>query len=139
VKQHDPRLCVYRYVHWRGAAGMGLCAVERAMMADQAHPQTIYLQMSDCGQHIRKWSREPFDGCCDYVLQRDRRCWEYPIRGSITASCGCNLGPNEMGELISYWGWDDGMMREFSGSYCIWCALRIKVSGLHIETWVLTQ
>jgi len=23
---------------------------------------TIYIQFSDCGQHIRKWSRDPFDG-----------------------------------------------------------------------------
>lgn len=22
----------------------------------------IYIQMSDCGQHIRKWSAEPFEG-----------------------------------------------------------------------------
>jgi hypothetical protein len=28
---------------------------------------TIYIQFSDCGEHIRKWSREPFDGGAAYV------------------------------------------------------------------------
>ncbi len=28
---------------------------------------TIHLQFSDCGNHIRKWSREPFDGGVAYV------------------------------------------------------------------------
>jgi len=27
----------------------------------------IYLQFSDCGQHIRKWSAEPFEGCLAYL------------------------------------------------------------------------
>ena len=28
---------------------------------------TIYIQYSACGDHIRKWSREPFDGGVAYV------------------------------------------------------------------------
>ena len=31
-----------------------------------APPTAIYVQFSDCGQHIRKWAREPFDGAISY-------------------------------------------------------------------------
>lgn len=29
----------------------------------------IYIRMSDCGRHIRKWAFKPFDGCTKYVGQ----------------------------------------------------------------------
>lgn len=109
-------------------------------MADREYPKTLYVQMSDCGQHIRKWSREPFEGCCDYSLARDRRCWEYPLKGASIASCGHTLAPAERGgELVTYWGWDNGTLCEHSGCYCTWCAINIKVSGLHIDTWVYEE
>ena len=105
-------------------------------MAAVSYPTTLYVQLSDCGGQIRKWSREYFEGGCGYRLAEDTRCWSYPNRGSITASCGCKLGPDESGELISYWDWDNGELVEFSGSYCVWHALPIKISGRHISTWV---
>ena len=30
-------------------------------------PRRIYVQYSDCGNHIRKWSREPFEGGVAYA------------------------------------------------------------------------
>lgn len=32
---------------------------------------TIYVQFSDCGQHIRKWSREPFEGGMPFQSDAD--------------------------------------------------------------------
>lgn len=29
---------------------------------------TIYVQFSGCGEHIRKWAREPFDGGTEYKM-----------------------------------------------------------------------
>jgi len=63
--------------------------------------------------------------------------WDYPPRGSVTASCGHRLSVAEGGgELITSWDWDGGDMVETAGCYCTWCAIRLKVSGLHIKTWV---
>lgn len=31
--------------------------------------EKIYIQFSECGQHIRKWSRKPFDGASANVTQ----------------------------------------------------------------------
>lgn len=44
----------------------------------------IYVQFSDCGQHIRKWSREPFDGCTEYVNLDADEC--------ICPKCGIRHG-----------------------------------------------
>lgn len=64
--------------------------------------------------------------------------WHYPNKGSIQASCGHKLGPDEgSGESISWWDWNEwGDLVEFSGCHCTWCAIRLKVSGRHIDTWV---
>lgn len=35
--------------------------IERGVIAPAAKAR-LWLQFSDCGQHIRKWSREPFEG-----------------------------------------------------------------------------
>ena len=35
--------------------------------AETAHSPTLYLTFSDDGEHIRKWSREPFEGAGEYV------------------------------------------------------------------------
>ena len=75
-----------------------------------------------------------------YPCQCAPAAWDYPIRGSITASCGHKLGPSESGELISWWDWDEwGDLVEFSGCHCVWCAIRVKVSGRHIETYVFDE
>ncbi len=28
----------------------------------------LYIQFSDCGQHIRKWSRDHFQGATEFIL-----------------------------------------------------------------------
>lgn len=34
----------------------------------------IYVQFSDDGEHIRRWSREPFDGGEAFAPDRERIC-----------------------------------------------------------------
>ena len=29
----------------------------------------LFVQFSDCGKHIRRWSREPFDGAVEYTAE----------------------------------------------------------------------
>lgn len=63
--------------------------------------------------------------------------WEYPRKGTINASCGHRLGPDESGELIAWWDRNEwGELVKFSGCHCTWCAIHLKVSGRHISTWV---
>lgn len=66
------------------------------------------------------------------------KAWDYPNKGSITASCGHKLQPDEgHGEHIAWWDWNEwGHLVQFSGCHCTWCAIHLKVSGRHIETWV---
>ena len=47
-------------------------AVERLARANEPH-ELAYVQFSDCGQHIRKWSRSPFEGArkCRIALPQE--------------------------------------------------------------------
>ena len=48
---------------------------------------TIYIQYSDCGNHIRRWSREPFDGGVAYVaLPMDELCAERVVLACAAAT-----------------------------------------------------
>jgi hypothetical protein len=44
-----------------------------------APAERIYLQFSDCGQHIRKWSRKPFEGARRCLI--DSSVWHDPQPG----------------------------------------------------------
>lgn len=62
------------------------------------------------------------------------RAWDYPPRGSITASCGHKLYGDDTGEALASHSWDtfsDGSYGPCTmyACYCPWCALHLKVSG----------
>lgn len=59
--------------------------------------------------------------------------WDYPPRGSLTASCGHRILDGYSGEHLSWWDWDGGELVEISGSYCPTCAVHMKVSGRLID------
>lgn len=68
-------------------------SVVRCIMADLSYPPFLYVQMSDCGRHIRKWSRTEFEGCAGYMQIRggevmpravlERMATPHPHKGAI--------------------------------------------------------
>ena len=71
-------------------------------------------------------------------IQAAPKAWDYPPRGGHRLTCGCyQPWPHDAYEVLSFWDWDDGELVEFGGwCACPPCALKIKVSGSHIDTWV---
>lgn len=66
-------------------------------------------------------------------IERRLRAWDYPPRGSITASCGHRVYGGDTGECVSHWDWGDhGDLVEYYSCFCPWCALHTKVSGRYI-------
>src|SRR5690606_6978589 len=54
--------------HSRGGILAALLVVGGMVMTDEARArETLYVQFSDYGQHIRKWSLEPFDGALAFA------------------------------------------------------------------------
>ena len=69
------------------------------MKTESAHPPALYLTFSDDGAHIRKWSREPFDGAGEYV------------RAPVCAKPHLEFRPDDKGrfdEIVARFG--DGMV-----------------------------
>lgn len=67
------------------------------------------------------------------------KAWDYPPRGGTRLTCGCwQPYPHSAYEVLEFWDYgESGTLVEFGGwCACPPCAIRIKVSGAHIDTWV---
>lgn len=69
----------------------------------------IYVQFSDCRQHIRKWSREPFEGGhrfmdqgCYVIWSNEHRAWWGPERrGYVTNLAEAGIYGRDEANLIA--------------------------------------
>jgi len=71
-------------------------------------------------------------------VQAAPKAWDYPNKGGTHHTCGCYQPyPHGAYEVLSFWGWDNGELVEFGGwTACPFHAIKIKISGAHIDTWV---
>lgn len=70
----------------------------------------------------------------DFELIRKAPNSDWPMRGSVTHSCGCKTHYSEPVQYASYDCWADGGYGRtvVYAEYCVECALKLKVSGLYL-------
>jgi hypothetical protein len=61
----------------------------------------IYLQFSDCGQHIRKWSSEPFEGGARYRDAAEVKANLRAIGDEIVKQSDCAASAS-LAQMLSY-------------------------------------